>query len=233
MTDILSDDCFRLAPDAMLVFDDDGVIFAANEQAGVLLGVPADEMVGRNMGVFGPPGWDPVPGIQRLMRDGLARDDFRLVRGGEMIDVEYSSRARVAHGRHLTIIRDTSENKRLERSLRESEELFGRAFFGAPAALSVSGENGRFLLVNERFLEFTGYWRSDVIGRSAEDQGLWADPVQRAKASEALQASAFVPCFRASFRSKAEETREMLVCLSRIQARGQQCVVTVAVEPEG
>ena len=57
MTDILSDDCFRLAPDAMLVFDDDGVIFAANEQAGVLLGVPADEMVGRNMSVFGPPGW--------------------------------------------------------------------------------------------------------------------------------------------------------------------------------
>ena len=232
MAENLPDDIFRLAPDAMLIFDDEGVIFAANEQAGILLGVPEEQMAGRNLAAFGPPGWDPRPGIHRLLHDGRARDEFRLMRDGELIDVEYSSRARIAEGRHLTVIRDTSESKRRERSLRESEELFGRAFFGAPAALSVSGEHGRFLLVNERFIELTGYWRSDVIGRSAADLRLWADADQRARAESSLQGGTFVPCFRALFRAKNGDTREMLVCLSRVQVQGQSCVVTVAFEPE-
>ncbi len=215
----------------MLIFDDDGVIHAANERAGALVGVPSAEMIGRSMAVFGPPGWDPSPSIQRLLHDGLARDEFRLVRGGEVIDVEYSSRARISAGRHMTIIRETSEIKRRERSLRQSEEMFGRAFFGAPAAMSMSGEHGRFLLVNERFLELTGYYRSEVIGRSADELKLWAVPDQRAAASAALVEATFVPCFPASFRSKAGVVAELLVCLSRIQIQGQQCVVTVAFEP--
>lgn len=212
------DPLFHLAPDAMLVFDDTGTILAANEQAGVLLGVPAGDIPGQNLGSFGPPGWDPAAGIRRLVAEGANRDEFRLSRADELIDVEYSSRANVLPGQHLTIIRDISNIKRREASLRASEELFARALLQAPAAMAVTGHRGAFLLVNERFLALTGYWRSEVIGRTADDLQLWL--------GDALGGTAPVQ----ALRTKGGAVASVTVAAAPVEIAGGACTVLVVIE---
>jgi PAS domain S-box-containing protein len=225
---------FELAPDAMIMFDDEGLILAANVASGELFGVPPAEMVGKNLSFFGPTGYDLRPGIRGLVRDGSNQGEFRMTRGsGEIFEAEYHSKANIEAGCHLTIIRDGSDRKRLETSLRSSEQLFARSLITAPAAIAVSSvEHETFILANERFLALSGYWRSEVIGRSVSDLGLWARPEERTRARKALQDSPRVVPFRASFRTKAGGVAEVLVSLSVSDIGGQQCEVLVALEAE-
>jgi PAS domain S-box-containing protein len=59
--------------------------------------------------------------------------------------------------------------------LRASEELYSRAFFLNPVGMTVTdGQTQRFTAVNEAFLQLSGFWRADIIGRTSEELRLWA-----------------------------------------------------------
>ena len=73
-----------------------------------------------------------------------------------------------------------------QRSIREqhriaaSEEKFSHAFHENPAPMAVSTiDEGRFLDVNTSFLTALGYFREEVIGRTAADLNLYSDPALR------------------------------------------------------
>lgn len=84
---------------------------------------------------------------------------------------------------YVKVVEDRTAAKRVEESLRRSEDQFARVFLGNPAAIAVeSRSDGRFLFANEQFFRLTGRWRSEVMGRSGEDLGLWARPGQRGEA---------------------------------------------------
>lgn len=75
------------------------------------------------------------------------------------------------------IERDRSEH---EAALMESEERFSMAFNSSPEGLTISSlEDGRYLEVNDAFLSMMGYERSEVIGRTTTELGIWSEPKQR------------------------------------------------------
>lgn len=64
--------------------------------------------------------------------------------------------------------------KRMEDTLRESEEKFNRAFHSCPVLMSISTlDQGIFLDVNHQFLKKTGLSREEVIGRKSTELRLW------------------------------------------------------------
>jgi PAS domain S-box-containing protein len=223
---------FRLAPEAMFFVDNAATIVEVNEAAERFFGMPASDVIGKNMADFGAPGYDPGPSMETFLSEGSRRGEYRLVlAGGAIRDVEYSATAHVAPGLHLATVRDITERKRLEASLRSSEDLFARTLLNAPAAITVSSvETSKFVLVNEAFLRFTGYWRSEVIGRSAADLQLWAEPAQREAVSKQLGRGPLVDSFRATFRAKSGELLYGLCSAQLTEIGGQACVITAAIE---
>jgi hypothetical protein len=56
-------------------------------------------------------------------------------------------------------------------------ELFEKAFRSCPMLMSLSDvETGRLIDVNEEMAAFCGQTRTALIGRTAGELGLWADP---------------------------------------------------------
>ncbi len=82
---------------------------------------------------------------------------------------------------------------RLDRSyaaLRESEHKFSIVFSSAPAGLTVSdAATGELLDVNDEFTEVFGYSRSEAIGRTSAELGIWLDPEDRRRHLAAVEAA--------------------------------------------
>ncbi|MHB9041165.1 MAG: sensor histidine kinase [Melioribacteraceae bacterium] len=58
---------------------------------------------------------------------------------------------------HIAIIEDVTERKRVEESLKESEELFRHSFDFAAAGICIVGTDGKFLRINNAFKKMIGY----------------------------------------------------------------------------
>ena len=106
--------------------------------------------------------------------------------------------------------------RRLERSqgsLRESEFRFAGLFKNSPvASILVKPDSGRYVEANEAWLGLFGYQREEIIGRTALELGLWAEPDERKHLVDALERDQFVD--KLEVHHKHKEGREIVGLLS-------------------
>ncbi len=105
-----------------------------------------------------------------------SRYEFKLMHpSGEMRWVELNSVLVQWEGKPaaLNFLGDITDRKLAEEALRSSEEKFFKAFYANPAITSISTmAGGRFLDVNESFLQMHGFSREEVIGRTSVELGI-------------------------------------------------------------
>ena len=115
-----------------------------------------------------------------------------------------------------------------ETSLRESERRFSTVFYSSPAAMAISRYvDGRFMYVNDRFTTLFGHSRSEAIGKTSLELGLWADPGQRAALWREVVERGGVQNAETRARTKAGVTIDVLLWLERIQILGEECVLGI------
>ena len=100
--------------------------------------------------------------------------EYRIVRpDGEIRWVRARGfQVRDAAGRltRLTgIVTDITERKRVEDTLRESEERFSGAFEHAPIGVALVSPDGRWLKVNRALCELVGYSELELLARTFQD----------------------------------------------------------------
>lgn len=96
--------------------------------------------------------------------------------------------------------------------LRHSEERFARAFSACPIALAIQElPEGRFIDVNDRLLEITGFGRGEVIGKTATELRLFPDQSGAAAVGQRMHEQAVGVC------RKTGEIREGIVSAELLQ----------------
>lgn len=107
---------FLSARDAMLVADDAGNYVEVNPAACRLLDRTRDELLELSLFDVSPDGADPEATWRLFLERGEMSGDYVLARpDGTTVDVEFEATANVLPGLHLSVLRDVTERKRLER----------------------------------------------------------------------------------------------------------------------
>jgi PAS domain S-box-containing protein len=106
---------FENASDAILIADDGGMIVEANPAACELVGRPMDELSHLRVMDLSPAlSQDEVKDRwQAFVESGTQRGYFTIIRpSGELREAEYSAVRHFIEGRHLSILRDVTEQRR-------------------------------------------------------------------------------------------------------------------------
>jgi len=116
-----------------------------------------------------------------------------------------------------------------ETRLRESEHRFSKAFYSSPASVAIARfADRRLMYVNDQYVGLFGHRRSDAIGKTSVELGMWAEPAEGERLWRELQERGGVHGVEANARTKSGEAIVILVWLERIQILGEQCVLAIA-----
>jgi len=207
---------------------EDGTFLEANRAALDLFGRGRGEVIGQTALSIGL--WPNPEDRSRLMASMNAGEPVNLRpvsirrKTGEMRDLLVSA-AWVEIDRQKQMLMsavDITELRRAEELLRRSEERFEKIFQASPDAIVISRlSDGRYLEVNQRWLELFGYERGEIIGRSSLDLGVWADPGERSRFVAEVRQRGAVKDFETRFRKKSGAIIDAVISADVIDIDGE------------
>lgn len=116
----------------------------------------------------------------------------------------------------------------LRRHGRYRQTLFAKAFRSSPLSITISTlAEGRYLDVNHAFLQMLGFERREVIGRTAAELGIWADPEDRERMVQGLAGGKTSTGLHARLKTRTREVRETSVSAEIIEVGGVPCMLAI------
>ncbi len=113
--------------------------------------------------------------------------------------------------------------------IRESEELFSKAFHSSPALMTISEpETGKHFDVNEMWMDTLGYSREEAAHNSAIELGVWAKPEERENFIKKLLEDQSVKNLETTFRKKNGSEIEVLIAGEIVQIGQENRLLFVA-----
>ena len=128
-----------------------------------------------------------------------------------------------------TTFRDETARELTERARQLSEEKFTKAFHASPDAITITERNSaRYLEVNEGFTRLTGYSTDEVLGHTALEINIWADPSQRQTLLETITRDGFVRNQEMLVRNHSGDLLTVQVSVQPISIDQQDCLLLIA-----
>lgn len=127
-------------------------------------------------------------------------------------------------------LREAEERRKrriVEEELRQSEQRFAKAFQASPVGISITAPDGRFVDVNDYFLNLFGYTRDEVIGRTSMELNLWSDWAERERIQQILQQNSTVRNLEGRCRTRSGEIRDVWASFETIEVAGKTCVLSL------
>ncbi len=164
--------CFEAAIDAMLIADDQGRYVDANPAACELFGLPKEALLGCCIADFSQAEFDFAAAWQAFLAVGQGRGEFSLVRSdGALREVEYAATANVVPHYHLSILRDITDRKQLERQVQQFQQVLEEQVRQRTAALQQVNQD--LQAINQQLqMEIQQRERAEIALECAED-GMW------------------------------------------------------------
>mgnify|MGYP006278813957 CR=1 FL=1 len=165
---------FEGAGDAVFLQDVQGNFLEANQEALRRLGYSREELLSLNPQDIDPSVEGPMD-REQLMRlqaqDGFILETEQYARDGQKIPTELSSRVIYYQGQPvvLSIARDLTERKRVQKALEESEERYRLLAETTQDLICIHDMAGKINYLNQAALNFTGYDREAAYQNHIRD----------------------------------------------------------------
>jgi PAS domain S-box-containing protein len=218
--------------DAVYVKDRQGRYLLINPAALRFMGKAAADVIGRDDTCAFPSqeARTVMEGDQIVMASAEPRTYEEHVTSGSgqpLVFLSTKGALRDARGRAIGlfgIARDITQRKQVERALRTSEDKFSKAFKACPEAITIASmDDGKYVEVNDIFLEVTGFRRDQVVGHTSAELQVWVDDTERQRFLAALRKHGCLRGFEARYRMRSGEVRDFLISSEMIELDGTQC----------
>jgi PAS domain S-box-containing protein len=227
-------DLVEHSTDLICTYNLEGRLLSVNELPAKLLGYSPEELLKKPMRDFLLPEARTQfdQSLQTIQRDGFVKGAMVVVtKTGERRIWEYHNTLRT-DGVTVPIVRgiahDVTDQKRMERALRLSEEKFSKAFLASPYAIVLSTlEDGRLIDVNDSFQCIMGFSREESIGRSSLELGIWSSPADRADILSELIEIGRVRSKQVPFLTKGGKDLIVNYSAELIEVGGRKCLLSV------
>jgi PAS domain S-box-containing protein len=227
-------------PDAVTLMDPHLKITYASKLTAIMQGYDSpEEMIGLEAVSMVPPEdrAQAAARFAKFLETGIVRDnEIRLLRkDGTTFQAELSAAFLYDEMKHpsscIVISRDITERKKAEEKIRLSEEKFSRAFMASPmTVLLFNLTDGRFLEVNDRFLELSGYERGEVIGKTPSELGFFLADEDRDRMLELIRTNQSLRNHELSVRRKDGVRRDGLISGDVITIEGERSFIAILVD---
>lgn len=136
---------------------------------------------------------------------------------------------------HLTIrnlqLKLQAQNTQLQQEIAKktaAEAKFAKAFRACPNPIAIATvESGRFVEVNNSFLQMSGYLQSEVIGQTIEQIYSQSALEVYTQTLEKSQFQGFVRNQELQFRTKSGQIKIVLLSMELIELEGIQCTLQI------
>ena len=133
-----------------------------------------------------------------------------------------------AHG--IMMLRIRAAAKKAEEAWRLSEEKFSKAFNQSPAAMSITSlSDGRYVEVNQTFLDLLGYSRQEVINHTSPELNIFANPFTAGEFLEIFKGKS-IHNVEMTFKTKTDELLRTIVSIEKISINNQDHIITTFVD---
>ena len=233
---------FDTSPNAIVVSRlSDGVVIDANRTYLNAAGYTRDQVIGRTTMDLGI--WASSEDRQRLI-------DL-LLQGIECLDMDFQAIRRTGEPFWMRIsaslieiagdkcivafAQDISEAKAARERLAEaanalrlSEERYRTAFQTSLDSININRlSDGRYIDVNQAFLDITGYEREEVIGKTSLELGIWAEARDRQVMAEMVRQNSSCRNLEIQFRKKSGSVFWGQMSASIMEVDGVPCILSV------
>jgi PAS domain S-box-containing protein len=165
---------FEGSSDSVFIISLDDKLISANEQAAILVGYDREELATMPLSKFMRfSEWEDAEKKSAALMEGEIIPPYERIlikKDGTEVPVEVNLtliRDEDGNPKYFqSITRDISERKKIESSLKESEEKFRLAFERGPLGIAIADQNFVIMDANEKFCQITGYPEDDIIGSS-------------------------------------------------------------------
>ncbi len=227
---------FNNSLDGILLTVPDGTILSANPSACHMFGRTEEELCA--VGWKGFVDFDD-PRVMKALKErekaGSFTSEMTLLRKdgtkfyGEVNSILFKN----TNGQILSsmIVRDITEHKKAEETLRLSDEKFSKAFHQSQTMMSISRSgDGRYIDVNDTLADVFGYSREELIGRSAIELNLWVDLNERQEMHKLISTNGYIKNFESKFRRKSGEIGFAFSTISLLDIGGEKYLLTSAID---
>jgi PAS domain S-box-containing protein len=121
--------------------------------------------------------------------------------------------------------------KESEERVQESQKIFSTVFYKSPVINAITDVvTGRYIEVNENFVEFCGFSKEELVGKSSLELNLIPDPEHREEIIKAIKEKGFTRDALLQIKAKNGETKWVSTSAHNVNINGRDCFLTAMVD---
>lgn len=225
-------------PDQIFVKDLESRFVLASLNCAEIIGVESvDQLIGKSDSDFYlGDSWLPYyEDEQRVMQTGvplISREERNVNRHGvERWLLTTKVPLRDNTGKVIGVVgvsRDITQQKEAEQQLRQTAELFSKAFHSSPLSVCIIKlGTGVFLDLNHRFVELSGYDREDLIGRPSTELPLMVQNEDQTHLMKLIAEQGGVHDYETVLVKKSGEQRRVVFSAEATELNGENCALVM------